>query len=63
MPKDCIRYQESGYFSPLIHDYLDQKSKLRSAYHRFPTLVSFKDQLLEKQNNFKDAHRKALSTA
>ncbi len=62
MPKDCIRYQESGYFSPLIHDYLDQKSKLRSAYHRFPTLVSFKDQLLEKQNNFKDSHRKVLST-
>ncbi|MFM2213675.1 MAG: hypothetical protein RL427_938, partial [Bacteroidota bacterium] len=37
MPTDRISYQESGYFSPLINDYLDQKPELNSRYHRFPT--------------------------
>jgi hypothetical protein len=26
MPTDCISYQNSGYFSPLMNDYLDQKT-------------------------------------
>lgn len=52
MPTDCISYQNSGYFSPLMNDYLDQKNELHSLYHRFPTLENFEVQILEKKNNF-----------
>lgn len=52
MPTDCISYQQSGYFSSLINDYLDQKPDLQSLYHRFPTLENFKKQLVEKGENF-----------
>ncbi|MFV5697628.1 bacillithiol biosynthesis cysteine-adding enzyme BshC [Flavobacterium sp. ZT3R17] len=52
MPTDCISYQNSGYFSPLMNDYLDQKTNLQSLYNRFPTLENFEGQILEKQANF-----------
>ena len=52
MPTDCISYQNSGYFSSLMNDYLDQKNNLHSLYNRFPTLENFEKQILEKQNNF-----------
>ena len=62
MPTDCITYQNSGYFSSLMNDYLDQKSNLKSLYHRFPKLENFEDQIVEKQQNFDDASRKTLVT-
>ena len=46
MPTDCISYQDSGYFIPLINDYLDQKSSLQSLYNRFPTIENFESQIL-----------------
>ena len=60
MPTDCITYQNSGYFSSLMNDYLDQKSNLNSLYHRFPKLENFENQILEKQKNFDNASRKTL---
>jgi bacillithiol biosynthesis cysteine-adding enzyme BshC len=54
MPTDCISYQNSGYFSPLMNDYLNQKNELASLYHRFPTLENFEKQIEEKKNNFND---------
>ncbi|RXR30629.1 bacillithiol biosynthesis cysteine-adding enzyme BshC [Flavobacterium piscinae] len=51
MPTDCISYQESGYFSSLINDYLNEKSELKALYHRFPNLGNFKLQLEEKGDN------------
>ncbi|HLF52001.1 bacillithiol biosynthesis cysteine-adding enzyme BshC [Flavobacterium sp.] len=60
MPTDCISYQNSGYFSKIIVDYLDQKPALLSLYNRFPTLENFEGQILEKQDNFNDSHRKVL---
>lgn len=54
MPTDCISYQESGYFSSLINDYLNEKPELKALYHRFPNLENFKLQLEEKGNNFND---------
>ena len=62
MPTDCITYQNSGYFSSLMNDYLDQKSNLNSLYHRFPKLENFENQILEKQKNFDNASRKTLVT-
>ena len=52
MPKDCITYQNSGYFSPLMNDYLNQKTELQSLYNRFPTLENFEKQIKEKNVNF-----------
>ena len=47
MPKDCISYQKSGYFSKLIVDYLDEKPEVQSLYHRFPRIENFGTQIDE----------------
>ena len=60
MPTDCISYQNSGYFSSLIIDYLNQKDQLKSLYNRFPTIENFKQQLLEKSANYSRNHREIL---
>jgi bacillithiol biosynthesis cysteine-adding enzyme BshC len=60
MPNDCITYQDSGYFSKLIVDYLDQKPNLKSLYNRFPNLEHFKLQIEEKKANFPDENRQVL---
>ncbi len=60
MPNDCISYQKSGYFSPLMNDYLDQNPKLQSLYNRFPTLENFEAQIAEKQANFNHNNRASL---
>ncbi|MES2239936.1 MAG: bacillithiol biosynthesis cysteine-adding enzyme BshC [Bacteroidota bacterium] len=60
MPNDCISYQKSGYFSPLMNDYLDQKTNLQSLYNRFPTFENFEAQIIEKQTNFNDSYRNSL---
>jgi bacillithiol biosynthesis cysteine-adding enzyme BshC len=60
MPTDCIRYQNSGYFSSLIVDYLDQKSNLEEVYNRFPTIENFEAQITEKAANYNQENRKLL---
>lgn len=60
MPTDCISYQNSGYFSTLIKDYLDQKPNLNNLYNRFPTAANFEGQILEKGNNYNQENRKIL---
>ncbi|AWH86841.1 bacillithiol biosynthesis cysteine-adding enzyme BshC [Flavobacterium album] len=61
MPSDCISFQDSGYFTPLIVDYLNQKDNLKPLYNRFPTLENFKLQLEEKQQNYNADFRKVLA--
>ena len=63
MPTDCISYQNSGYFSPLMNDYLDQKNNLPFLYNRFPTLENFEAQILEKQNDYDHTIRPILVSA
>ena len=60
MPNDCISYQDSGYFTPLMNDYLDQKNHLKSLYNRFPSIENFAAQIIEKQANYTDANRDVL---
>ena len=62
MPTDCITYQESGYFSKIIIDYLNQNSKLSSFYNHFPTVDNFEKQIEEKSTNFSFENRKILVT-
>lgn len=63
MPNDCISYQNSGYFSPLMNDYLNRKTELQALYHRFPTLENFGEQIKEKQASFTAQQRKMLVSA
>ncbi len=63
MPTDCISYQNSGYFTPLMVDYLNQKDSLKPLYHRFPTLQNFGAQITEKQQNFPQHNRNVLVSA
>ena len=44
----CLNYRDTGFFSNLICDYLDQKNELKDFYHRFPTLENFRDQINDK---------------
>lgn len=60
MPSDCISFQSSGYFTPLINDYLNQKDTLKPLYNRFPSVENFKSQLEEKQANYNPEFRKTL---
>jgi len=57
---ECISYQNSGYFTKLIIDYLDEKPELQQLYHRFPTLENFQLQLQDKQQNFPHKNRAIL---
>ena len=63
MDIDCLPFKNTGYFSTLICDYLDQKKELQSFYNRFPTLDNFKSQIEEKAKSFPDAHREVLYNA
>ena len=60
MPNDCISYQNSGYFSKLIVDYLDEKPNLKQLYNHFPKIENFKLQIEEKKANFPDENRQIL---
>lgn len=62
MPSDCITFQNSGYFSEIIIDYLNQSEKVKPFYKHFPTLESFQLQIEEKQN-FSPENRKVLAQA
>ncbi|MEM7485443.1 MAG: bacillithiol biosynthesis cysteine-adding enzyme BshC [Bacteroidota bacterium] len=63
MEVDCIPFKETGYFSKLICDYLDQKEDLTPFYNRFPHLENFEDQLKEKAFNYPAPNRKILVEA
>ena len=63
MPNDCITYQNSGYFSKLIVDYLDHKAEFKTLYNRFPTLENFKLQIEEISKNFPIENREILAKA
>lgn len=45
---DCIPFRDTGYFSQLICDYLDQKPELSEFYKRFPVIDNFEKQIGEK---------------
>ncbi len=63
MEIDCIPFRDTGYFSPLICDYLDQSAKLNSFYHNFSDLKGFEAQIKEKGAHFPQGHRIVLQKA
>ncbi|WP_299984316.1 bacillithiol biosynthesis cysteine-adding enzyme BshC [uncultured Pontibacter sp.] len=56
-----VDYAATGAFSQTIADYLSQSEKLKTFYHRFPTLEAFGEQIKEKQ--FSEAQRHTLHQA
>ncbi len=63
MPKDCISFKETGYFSKLICDYLDEDSSLKDLYNRYPNIENFKGQIKEKKESYKKETRAVLVEA
>lgn len=55
-----IPYSQTGYFSKLMIDYLNQDARLTPLYHRFPTLENFKFQIEEKKQTFPNEKRQVL---
>ena len=45
MPTDCISYQNSGYFTPMMNDYLNQESSIQSFYNRFTLVLQCKNRV------------------
>ncbi|TNJ44545.1 bacillithiol biosynthesis cysteine-adding enzyme BshC [Tamlana fucoidanivorans] len=62
MQKDYLTFQETGYFSSLICDYVNQKSELDTFYNRFPSLENFEKQIEEKTTTFSQDSRTVLSS-
>lgn len=55
----CIPFRQTGYFSKLICDYLDQNESLKGFYNRFPHVDSFQAQIEEK-SSFPAENREVL---
>ena len=60
MHQEYIPFKNTGYFSSLICDYLDQKSNLKQFYNRFSSLEDFKAQINEKKLSYKKESRTVL---
>ncbi len=60
MDIDCLPFKNTGYFSALICDYLDQTESLKPFYNRFPKLENFEEQIKEKAQSFPQLHRDVL---
>lgn len=56
----AIDFRETGFFSPLICDYVYEPERVRHLFNNDPTLEGFKMQISEK-NNFPTRNREVLS--
>ncbi|WP_136480656.1 bacillithiol biosynthesis cysteine-adding enzyme BshC [Cognatitamlana onchidii] len=55
-----LPFHETGFFSTLICDYLNEKPELKPLYNRFPSLENFKSQIAEKTKSFNKESRDVL---
>uniref|UniRef100_UPI00404B1D66 bacillithiol biosynthesis cysteine-adding enzyme BshC n=2 Tax=Flavobacterium sp. TaxID=239 RepID=UPI00404B1D66 len=60
MPNDCVSYENSGYFSNLMIDYLNEKENLQPLYGNHSKIENFKSQIEAKQLEFKSENRLIL---
>ena len=60
MQQDHIPFRNTGYFSKLMCDYLDENQSVKTFYNRFPNIDNFKNQIEEKTNTFTLASRETL---
>lgn len=57
-----IPFQQTGFFSKTMSDYLEKKESIQPFYHNFPDVDGFAKQIEEK-STFSKEHRKTLSEA
>ncbi|WP_318312414.1 bacillithiol biosynthesis cysteine-adding enzyme BshC [Flagellimonas crocea] len=60
MEVECIPFKDTGYFSQLICDYIDQKEVLAPFFNRFPLPENFTAQISEKAVNYPKSNRAVL---
>jgi len=63
MPTDCISYKHTGFFSPLILDYLAQNPELKEFYGNFPSVDNFQNQFQTKEKTYQNSQRATLVSA
>lgn len=63
MKLDGIPFKQTGYFSKIMCDYLDEKTVLTPFFNRFPRLENFEAQIAEKTTNFPQKNRIILANA
>ena len=56
-----IPFQETGFFSKTIVDYLEKKKSILPFYNNFPDIPGFYNQIEEKQATFRLQTRLVLS--
>lgn len=61
MHVSSISFRETGYFSDIICDYLEEKETLKPFYGQFPRLEDFKKQIEAKKTAFPQENRVRLS--
>ena len=60
MPTETISFKETGYFSPLVCDYIEESEILKDFYNNFPKLKNFKNQIDAKRASFNQQSRHIL---
>ena len=63
MKKDYIRFHDTGYFSKLMFDFLDENQEIQVFYNRYPKIENFKSQIEEKRGSFDSTSRITLASA
>ncbi|WP_296637535.1 bacillithiol biosynthesis cysteine-adding enzyme BshC [Polaribacter sp.] len=58
-----IPFQETGFFSEIMHHYLEQNKNLKPYYNNFPNLEGFQNQIIEKEKSFSSENRTILANA
>ena len=56
-----IPFQQTGFFSKTMIDYLEKKENIQPFYHNFPDLEGFAKQIEEKKDSFPTESRAVLS--
>lgn len=62
MLTDCISIKDTGFFSSLMCDYLDELPELKSFYNQTPKIENFKIQIQEKQSTVQTQSRSILNS-
>lgn len=55
-----IKFQDTGYFSKIMCDYLDQKKEVKKYFNNFPSIQGFEQQIEEKSKSFSVESRQVL---
>lgn len=55
-----VKFQDTGYFSKIMCDYLDQQKSVRQFYNNFPNIEGFRNQIHQKSKSFSQENRDVL---